>query len=195
MLLTKIGNENWTTEPANKTGKGRFEVPDRSRFFDVHMEIGVKLGTTKLVVLVHHESSPYIVQAKLNAAVGFEASDRYQSRRKDFIEVFRRECQLADFKFANQWMLIGSAEYDFAGRTIKDVSRWLASMIDEVASAINWTMNKLDAYACFDTDCDAAVIEHPAQPTSREEEPQVAPIAADATTAAVSAQEKGVVRD
>ena len=56
MLLTKISGANWKTELARKTSEGRFIVTDPTRFYDVHMEIGVKLGKATLELLVHHET-------------------------------------------------------------------------------------------------------------------------------------------
>jgi hypothetical protein len=176
MLLTKVNNPNWGTKRARKTTGGGFVVEDATRFYDVHMEVGVKLGTTKLVVLVHHETSPYIVESKLETVVDAEVAKNYRRRRRDFVEEFHRLCvqrkeEIPALRLARQWMLIGSAEYDFNRKTLAEVSNWLAFMIDEITDVINWTIFRLDARARFIAESDAAVIEPNVMPATDEANP------------------------
>lgn len=164
MPLAKVTNGNWTTARARKDRDGRLVVADPTRFFDAHLEIGVKLGTTILAVLVHHETSPYIVESKLASVVDDGTAETYRLRRKEFAEEFGRLCierkeQMPKFRLARQWMLIGSAEYDFNQKTVTEVSKWLAFMIDEITDVINWTMFRLDARARFIAENGAVVIE------------------------------------
>jgi hypothetical protein len=94
--------------------------------------------------------------------------------------MFGQECHAAGFKLTNRWMLIGSAEYDFNGKTVAEVTAWLVYMIDEVADAINWTMHKLDERTRFVTGCEADVSEPSGTQAVLEEEHAVAPIIAEA---------------
>jgi hypothetical protein len=162
MLLTKITCGIWQTEQAHKTAPGgRFIVADPTRFHDVHMEVGVKPGLAKLELLVHHETptKPYIVEHKLSSLVDVETAANYCRRRKDFMEIFEKECHASGFKFTDRWMLMGSAEYDFSRKTVAEVTAWLTYMIDEVADAINWTMHKLDERTHFALGCESSVSE------------------------------------
>jgi hypothetical protein len=169
MLLTKVTCDNWKTQRARKTAEGFFIVTDPARFHDVHMEVGVQLGKAILELMVHHETSPYVVEAKLSSVVDANTAEKYRRRRKDFIGVFGQQCLPADFRFTNRWMLIGSAEYDFTGKTVSEVSAWLASMIDAVADGINWTMFMLDERARQVAECEAVVSEPSETPALMEE--------------------------
>jgi hypothetical protein len=181
MLLTKITCGTWQTQQARKTTGGRFTVDDPTRFHDVHMEVGVKPGLAKLELLVHHETptKPYIAEHKLSSLLDAETAANYRRRRKDFMEIFEKECHARGFKFSNRWMLIGSAEYDFSRKTVAEVTAWLTYMIDEVADAINWTMHKLDERARLVAGCGAGESEPSDTQGVLDEGGSVAPIIAE----------------
>lgn len=157
-VLTKVGNASWTTPPAVRNRDGRFSVADPARFHDVHMEVEAKPGLFLIEVLVHHETSPFLTQDKLRLLVDHEAADRYRRRRNEFGDEFGRQSCVPGFAMANRWMLVGKAVYNYAGKTVTQVSEWLSPTIDSTADAINWTMHKLDARARFIAESAEAVV-------------------------------------
>lgn len=162
-ILIKIANASWTTSPAKKHA-GRFVVAHAARWFDVHMEIELKPGISMLDVLIHHETSPHLTEAKLISLVDREVAEQYRRHRKEFREEFGGVCKIDGLKLANQGYLIGKVVHNFAGETTSAVSAWLTSSMDEIADAINWTMYKLDARTRFIADCEAEAPEQDGAP-------------------------------
>jgi hypothetical protein len=182
-LLTKVGNGNWTTEPAVKNSDGRYTITDPLRFYDVHMEIAVKPGLYALEVLVHHETSPFLPEDKLRSLFDRDAADQYRRHRNEFREEFERQCGIAGFTMANRWMLVGKADYSYKGKSVSRVSEWLARTIDDITDVINWTMNKLDARTRFCAQCEVetapGLVSEDPEETPDDEDSTASPIESD----------------
>lgn len=88
MLLSKIGKADWKTPRALKLLDGNYVVDDPARWFDIHMEVGLKRGLERLEVYTHYETSPWMPPAGLRAVVDASTIERHLRRRRDFIMEF-----------------------------------------------------------------------------------------------------------
>jgi hypothetical protein len=200
-LIAQIGTSLWQSEALIKADDGRLLFTDPASHFDIHFEIQVFQWEGKMALYLHYETNPYYSQAKLRAKVDEESLERYFERREQFIDEFERQCQVPGFKVSRSVVQIGKAQYEFRGKTSAEVSAWLTPIIDEVACAVNDTLDKVNLRAVPEpqfsmeqdvllphTDHEAVVGGVDDENTNATEDAQVLTINSESITSAVSAE-------
>jgi hypothetical protein len=142
-LISKICRGTWQTEALTQTKDRRLTFGDPARHFDIHFEMQVPLWKSTMGVFLHYETNPYFSQAKLKAMANSEDLEQYYRSREAFLDELARQCRVPGFDLSRLPVQIGKARCDFAGRSREEMSSWLREVLEEVAAAVDWTLNSV----------------------------------------------------
>ena len=142
--ICKIQAGIWQTDPLVESKNGKLVFPDPARHYDVHFELQVLQWRARMALYLHYETNPYFSEVKLRSRAEHASVEQYYQRRNEFIHELTKRVEVPGFKISPGTVQVGKAEYDFAGKTVGEVSAWLQPVIDEVACSVNGALFKVD---------------------------------------------------